>query len=133
MAHISPVILVPGITATYLRDEYQLPPDRVWGVLQHEYARVALHPDDPRFEAVEPARVRADSIFEVPYKEIIQELRFNLCPSEDQPVPVFPFAYDWRLPLDFIEKQFSDFVDEVIDRTKLIRYYAAEGYAEDPK
>ncbi|MGB8983590.1 MAG: hypothetical protein WCC12_17105 [Anaerolineales bacterium] len=95
-----PVIFVPGITGTYLRDEYQLSPERVWGVTGHDYARVALHPDAPRYEALEPARIRADSIFEVPYRELIQELRYNLCPSEDKPVPVFPFAYDWRLPLE---------------------------------
>ena len=59
MDYIPPVILVPGITGTYLRDEYRLPPDRVWSVLQHDFSRVALHPDDPRYEAVEPARVRA--------------------------------------------------------------------------
>lgn len=133
MNYIPPVIFVPGITGTYLRDEYQLPPDRVWGVTQHDYARVALHPDDPRFEALEPARVSADSIFEVAYKEIIQELRYNLCPSEDQPVPVFPFAYDWRLPLEIIEKQFAEFVEEVIDRTKLIRHYVEAGYGEQPR
>ena len=56
MDYIPPVIFVPGITGTYLRDEYQLPPDRVWGVIEHNFGRVALHPDDPRFEAVEPAR-----------------------------------------------------------------------------
>jgi pimeloyl-ACP methyl ester carboxylesterase len=133
MDYIPPVIFVPGITGTYLRDEYQLPPDRVWGVIEHNYARVALHPDDPRFEAVEPARVRPDSLFEVPYKEIIQELRYNLCHDEDQQVPVFPFAYDWRLPLDLIEKQFSDFVDEVVARTKLISHYVEAGYVDDPK
>ena len=132
MDYIPPVIFVPGITGTYLRDEYELPPDRVWGVLEHNYARVALHPDNPRFEAIEPARVRADSIFEVPYKEIIQELRYNLCPSDDQPVPVFPFAYDWRLPLQIIEKQFADFVEEVIARTKLISHYVEKGYPENP-
>ena len=132
MEYIPPVIFVPGITGTYLRDEYRLPPDRVWSILQHDFTRVALHPDDPRYEAVEPARVRPDSIFELPYKEIIQELRYNLCPSEDQPVPVFPFAYDWRLPLAIIEKQFAEFVEEVIDRTKLIAHYAQAGYAEDP-
>jgi pimeloyl-ACP methyl ester carboxylesterase len=133
MDYIPPVIFVPGITGTYLRDEYQMPPDRIWGVIEHNYARVALHPDDPRFEAMEPARVRADSLFEVPYKEIIQELRYNLCPSQDQPVPVFPFAYDWRLPLDILVKQFSDFVDEVVDRTKLLRHYAGAGYHDNPK
>jgi pimeloyl-ACP methyl ester carboxylesterase len=133
MDYIPPVIFVPGITGTYLRDEYQLPPDRVWGVIQHEYARVALHPDDPRFEAIEPSRVRADSVFEIPYKEIIQELRYNLCPSEDQPIPVYPFAYDWRLPLEIIEKQFSAFVEEVINRTKLMGHYVTTGYVENPK
>ena len=133
MDYIPPVIFVPGITGTYLRDEYQLPPDRVWGLTQHEFGRVALHPDDPRFEAMEPARVRADSLFEIPYKEIIQELRYNLCPSENQPVPVFPFAYDWRLPLEIIEKQFSNFVDEVVDRTKLIPHYVEAGYVENPR
>ena len=133
MDYIPPVIFVPGITGTYLRDEYQMPPDRVWGVIEHNYARVALHPDDPRFEALEPARVRPDSIFDIAYKEIIQELRYNLCPSQDQIVPVFPFAYDWRLPLQIIEGQFSDFVDEVVDRTKLILSYANAGYADNPK
>lgn len=132
MDYIPPVIVVPGITGTYLRDDYQLPPDRVWGLIEHDYVRVALHPDDPRFEALEPARVRADSIFEVAYKEIIQELRYNLCPSEEEPVPVFPFAYDWRLPLAMIEKQFADFIDEVIARTKLIRHYMDKGYGDNP-
>ena len=133
MAYIPPVIFVPGITGTYLRDEYQLPPDRVWGVIEHNYAHVALHPDNPLFEAMEPSRVRADSLFEVPYKEIIQELRYNLCTDEDHQVPVYPFAYDWRLPLDTIEKQFSDFVDEVVDRTKLISHYVEDGYLDNPK
>ena len=132
MDTIPPVILIPGITGTYLRDEYEIPPDRVWGLIEHNYVRVALHPDDPRYEALEPARVRADSIFEVAYKEIIQELRYNLCPTEEEPVPVYPFAYDWRLPLEIIEKQFADFIDEVIARTKLIRHYAEKGYAGNP-
>jgi pimeloyl-ACP methyl ester carboxylesterase len=133
MTYIPPVIFVPGITGTYLRDEYQLPPDRVWGVLEHNYARVALHPNDPRFEALEPARVRPDGVFEIAYKELIQELRYNLCTNEDEAVPVFPFAYDWRLPLEIIEQQFSAFVDEVIDRTMLIRHYATEGYDRNGK
>ena len=132
MDYVPPVIFIPGITGTYLRDDYELPPDRVWGLLEHNYVRVALHPDDPRYEALEPARVRADSIFEVAYKEIIQELRYNLCPTEEEPVPVYPFAYDWRLPLDIIERQFADFIDEVIARTRLIRHYAEKGYADNP-
>jgi pimeloyl-ACP methyl ester carboxylesterase len=133
MAYIPPVIVLPGITGTNLRDEYQMPPDVVWSLLQHEYVRVALHPDNPRYEALEPARVRADNIFDIAYKELIQELRYNLRQKEDKPVPVFPFGYDWRQPLDLIEEQFAEFVDEVIARTKLLRHYAEAGYADDPK
>lgn len=133
MDYIPPVIFVPGITGTYLRDDYQLPPDRVWGLIEHDYARVALHPDDPRYEALEPARIRADGVFEVAYKEIIQELRYNLCPTEEEPVPVYPFGYDWRLPLEILEKQLSEFVEEVIARTRLMRHYVEAGFAESPK
>lgn len=133
MAYIPPVIVLPGITGTNLRDEYQTPPDVVWSMLQHQYARVALHPDNTRYEALEPARVQADSVFDIAYKELIQELRYNLRPKEDRPVPVYPFGYDWRQPLDFIEARFAEFVDEVIERTKLIRHYADAGYAENPK
>jgi pimeloyl-ACP methyl ester carboxylesterase len=133
MAYIPPVIVLPGVTGTNLRDEYQTPPDVVWSMLQHQYARVALHPDNTRYEALEPARVQADSVFDIAYKELIQELRYNLRPKEDKPVPVYPFGYDWRQPLDLIEARFAEFVDEVIERTKLIRHYAEAGYADDPK
>jgi pimeloyl-ACP methyl ester carboxylesterase len=135
MAYIPPhpVIVLPGITGTHLRDEYQIPPDLVWGVLQKDYPRLALHPDDPRYEAQEPARIQSDSIFDVAYKELVQELRYNLSKSEDQPVPVYPFGYDWRQPLNAIEEQLAVFVDEVIERTKLLRHYAAAGYADNPK
>ncbi len=133
MAYIPPVIVLPGVTGTNLRDEYRTPPDMVWSLLQNEYARVALHPDNPRYEAREPARIQADSVFDIAYKEIIQELRYNLRLKEDKPVPVFPFAYDWRQPLDLIEKRFAEFVNEVIERTKLLRHYADDGYADNPK
>lgn len=69
MKNVPPVIVLPGISGTHLRDEYPLPPDRLWGMLQHEYARLSLHPDDRRNEAFEPARVRPDSVFEIAYKE----------------------------------------------------------------
>lgn len=52
-----PTIVVPGITASYLTDEYPLPPDTVWRVLTKEYERIALHPNDLRYEAMGPARV----------------------------------------------------------------------------
>ncbi len=128
MPLVDPVIVVPGITATYLRDDYRLPPEVVWSVMSKDFARSALHPDNLRYDMLEPARIRADQLFEVAYKELINELRYNLSPAEDQPVPVYPFGYDWRHPLEKIEADLADFIDEVIERTKLQRHYVADGY-----
>lgn len=134
MAYAAPVIIVPGITASQLRDEYVLPPDVVWSaILNKEYERIALHPDNVRFEAVEPARVTPDYIFEVAYKELVNELRYNLREEEDKAVPVFAFSYDWRQPLEMIEAQLAVFVAEVIERTKLLRHYYEAGYADRPR
>lgn len=133
MSFIAPVIVVPGITATYLRDAYPLPPEFVWTVLRKRYERVALHPDDHRYEALEPSRVEPDQIFPVAYEELIEELRYNLAEREDRPVPVYPFSYDWRQPLDAIEEKLGAFVNEVIDRTKLLKHYHRAGYGTDPR
>ncbi len=127
MATLSnPVIVIPGITANYLRDDYTVPPETVWSVLTKDYERASLHPDNVRYEAIEPARVQPDQLFEVVYKELIDELRHNLSPTQDQPVPVFPFAYDWRQPLKDTELQLKAFVDEVIARTRLLKHYDAD-------
>ena len=128
-----PVIVVPGVTATYLRDLYPLPPETIWAVIRKKFDRVQLHPDDTRYEARQPAIVRSDQLYEISYQELIEELRYNLSDREDDPVPVFPFSYDWRHPLHVIEAQLADFVDEVIDRTKLLPKYYAAGYGEAPK
>jgi pimeloyl-ACP methyl ester carboxylesterase len=133
MAIVHPVIVVPGITATYLRDDYPLPPELIWTVLSKDYERSALHPDNLGYEAREPARVRADQPFEVAYRELIEELRFNLREREAEPVPVYPFGYDWRQPLDRVEEVLTAFVDEVIERTKLLPHYHRQGYADDPR
>lgn len=129
----NPVIIVPGITATNLRDEYPISPETVWSVLSKDYSRVSLHPDNTRYEVNEPARILPDSLMSVAYKELIEELRYNLREKEDKAVPVYPFAYDWRQPLELIEKQLSSFIDEVIERTKLMRHYDKDGYSINPK
>lgn len=133
MAIVYPVIVVPGITATYLSDEYPLPPEIVWRILEKKYDRIALHPNDLRYEAIEPARLRPGQIFEVAYKEIVEELRYNLRSKEDEPVPVYPFSYDWRMPLDRIESLLDEFVGEVIQRTMLLRHYHKARFGDDPK
>ena len=127
----NPVIVVPGITATYLKDHYPVSPETVWAVLPHtkRYARVALHPDNPQYEAQEPARVLPDQLYEIAYRELIEELSYNLTPHESTPVPVYPFGYDWRQPLKQTENQLVDFIREVIERTRLTRHYNADGYS----
>jgi len=130
MALPDPVIVIPGITANYLFDNYPLPPDDIWTVLSLNYERAGLHPDDTRYEATEPALVRPGQLYEIAYKELVDELRHNLAPSSDQPVPVFPFSLDWRQPLETIEPQLRAFVDEVIARTALLPHYAKDKYAQ---
>ncbi|MCG3124064.1 MAG: hypothetical protein GIKADHBN_02505 [Phycisphaerales bacterium] len=129
----APVVFVPGITATYLADEYPIPPDLVWTVMTKDFQRIRLHPDNPRYETNQPARIVPGQIYEIAYKEIMAELRYNLSPREDQPVPVFAFGYDWRMPLDAIQRSLADFVSEVVDRTKLMRHYADDGYGDDAR
>ncbi|HPS63270.1 MAG TPA: alpha/beta hydrolase [Bacteroidales bacterium] len=133
MSQVYPVIIVPGITASSLRDQYQLPPDLVWSVMTKKYENIALHPDNYRYEAREPARVREDQVFEIAYEEMISELRHNLSESEDRPVPVYPFAYDWRQPLGLIVSRFEAFVEEVIERTKLMKHYHQPWFLDQPR
>ncbi len=129
---LSPVIVIPGITASTLRDEYALDAERVWTALRRRFERVALHPEDLRYERQEPARVVRGELFDIPYSELIADLRHDLSPAEDRPTPVFAFPYDWRQPLDRIEEELALFVDEVIDRTALLPHYHDAGYHKAP-
>ena len=114
-----------------LRDQYPIDPETVWSpvkLLIKSYDRITLHPSDVRYELIEPARVNADQVFALIYGEIIEELRHNLTRQADRPVPVYPFAYDWRQPLENVEEELVSFIDEVIGRTKLLRHYYKAGY-----
>lgn len=129
----SPVVVVPGITASDLHDEYELPPEAVWTTMRRKrHDRVTLHPDDQRYELREPARVAARGPFPLIYEEMIEELRDGLSEDQDGPVPVFPFGYDWRLPLDWTEERLAAFVLEVIDRTLLMKHYRDSAFADAP-
>lgn len=126
LAH--PTIFVPGWLGTTLEDEYRLPHEAVWSTLTRDFERATLHPDNLQFESIEPARVVPGQVHELGYKELIEELRHGLSPSEDEPVPVYAFKYDWRQPLVAAEAQLARFVEEVIERTKLLRHYDAAGW-----
>jgi pimeloyl-ACP methyl ester carboxylesterase len=125
-----PVIVVPGIIASYLRDDYPLPPEDIWTVLTKDFDRTQLHPDDVRYEAQEPAQVRPGQVYEIAYKELVEELRHNLREKRDRPVPVHAFAYDWRQPLAVTEVLLGAFIDEVIARARLLAHYHRAGYGE---
>src|SRR5258706_11853426 len=124
----NPVIVLPGVIATYLRDEYPLPPESIWEVLDSskQFERASLHPDNLALDAIEPARVVPGQIYEIAYKELVEELRHNLRRRPDQPVPVYPFGYDWRQSLEQACDQLGLFIDEVIARTQLLRHYNAD-------
>ena len=133
----SPVIFVPGITASDLHDEYELPPEAVWTtVLKRRAERVTLHPDNQRYELLEPARVAPRGPFPLVlvYEDLIEELRDGLSEDARGTVPVFPFGYDWRLPLARTEKRFAAFVEEVMGRTLLLKHYCDDkAFKERPR
>jgi pimeloyl-ACP methyl ester carboxylesterase len=129
-----PTIFLPGIMGSALRDEYAVSPESVWSpfkLIVKAYDRITAHPSDLRYELKEPSRIAPEKVFEFIYGELIEELRHNLSPQSDQPVPVFPFAYDWRQPLESTEARLSGFIDEVIDRTKLLKHYHDDGYGKN--
>ena len=129
-----PVVVVPGITASELHDEYELPPEVLWSAVRRKsHDRIALHPEDRRYELREPARVSPRGPLPLVYEELIEELRDELAEDLPGPVPVFPFGYDWRMPLDSTEERLAGFVAEAIDRTSLLRHYRDVGYARRPK
>jgi pimeloyl-ACP methyl ester carboxylesterase len=120
----NPVIVIPGITGSSLVDDYPLKADEIWTmVFNKEYERIALHPDDLRYEAEEPARVRAAQLFPV-YDDLIRALRHELTPRADRPTPVFAFPYDWRMDVRTTAGKLAAFVDEVLARTRLLKHYA---------
>ncbi|OFW14604.1 MAG: hypothetical protein A3F70_06675 [Acidobacteria bacterium RIFCSPLOWO2_12_FULL_67_14] len=123
----NPVIVIPGITATELIDDYPMTSDTVWSmVLNKEYERVALHPDDLTFEAIEPAHVFPGRAFSI-YDDLIRMLRHELSQAADKPTPVFAFPYDWRVDVQATAARLVAFIEEVLKRTALLRYYADAG------
>jgi pimeloyl-ACP methyl ester carboxylesterase len=135
-APCNPVIVVPGIKAVELTDEYPTERDAVWSVvasLRQDFKRLALHPDDRRYERIEPARIMPGPAFGLVYDQFIAALRHELSPAEDRPTPVHAFCYDWRRGLADVQAQLAAFIDEVIDRTLLLRHYWQSDYRRKPR
>jgi len=123
VAYQNPVVVIPGITASSLVDEYPLKTEQLWSmVFNKEYKRIALHPDDLRYEAIEPARVVRGEAFSI-YDDLIKALRHELSARADHPTPVFAFPYDWRRDISSTARELESFVDEVLARTRLLKHY----------
>ena len=70
---VYPVIFLPGITASELRDEYPVETERVWSLLRRNYERTRLHPDNPRYEAQEPAWDVPDDLQDTECREMLTD------------------------------------------------------------
>lgn len=129
-----PVVVVPGITATALVDQYPTDPETIWALIRpRAYERTALHPDDLRYEQREPAQVRPGEVFSIPYDELVKELRHDLTRNPAEPRPVHLFPYDWRQPLERTVRQLAAFIREVAERTALLRHYHDDRYGGSPR
>jgi pimeloyl-ACP methyl ester carboxylesterase len=119
-----PVIVVPGITASVLEDRYPIEPEEVWtAVLRKNFERITLHPDDLRYEAVEPARVGARNPMPLVYGDLVEALRHDLTKLREKPTPVFAFGYDWRKDCFESAQALESLIDEVLARTRLLPHY----------
>ena len=91
MKYQNPVIVIPGITGTSLTDEYPINPEAIWStLLDKNFERLALHPDNLRYEAREPARVvRGQVCIEVNFS-------WNQTAAE-VPLVLVPSSFDRRV------------------------------------
>ncbi len=152
---IDPVIFLPGITASSLSDRYSVPDKMVWNAATYafpvsyksRYDQIVMHPaNNFNYETDEPASIYPRSVFSIAYKEFFDVLRKELSRKNKKilekscnkkscnisgEVPVYPFPYDWRQPLENVELQLDKFVDEVIKRTKLMPDYNRVGWSGD--
>lgn len=69
--------------------------------------------------------MRASHALPLGYGELVKALREGLTQEPDRPVPVFPFAYDWRLDVFDSARRLGDFIREVLDRCRLLPHYPA--------
>ena len=90
-------------------------------------------PGRPAIRTSQPARVAPGGPAPPIYEKLIEELRDELSEVQEEPVPVFPFGYDWRIPLESTEKRLAAFVCEVIDRTRLVKHHRSDSeFCKDP-
>lgn len=127
-----PVVVVPGILGSALRDGYPVGTRPVWGHPFSSLARLGVHPGEPWREPW-PARVVPDGLLPSAYGEMLEELRHDLSPAADRPTPVYGWGYDWRRPLSAAEEELADFLEEVLERTALLPHFRHADWRREPR
>lgn len=120
-----PTIVLPGFATSTLVDLAMLPPKNIWQPLDFirppgkKMRAILPYPRHPRYSVAAQARIRAGFPFTALYKKLLHVLRVQLRGAAHDPL-VYPFAYDWRLPLELIEEELDRFIGEVIGRARLM-------------
>lgn len=126
---IFPIVVVHAVTAAGLDDRYLLNHKRVWSPINlalndyetvTPYPHTGVKPGEMRYEARQPALVRAGEPFGMIYDELVDDLRDELRYGPIPVQPVYPFAYDWRQDNFRSAEELRVFCDEVIARTNLM-------------
>jgi pimeloyl-ACP methyl ester carboxylesterase len=135
----TPIIVVHGNPASNLLDLYTTTPEGAYTLsrggwplhkpsFEKRFDRLPFHPDDQATtlnttgKAVVPARLRAINAFYLPYEDLVEQLKKDVG-WQDQPAPVFPFAYDWRFDTAVSAVALDDFVGEVLSITSRLPEY----------
>ena len=124
----TPVVVLHGGPASNLLDLYLTTPDEVFTLSRgtfhfpsqrKEWNRVPFHPDDESItlnttgKTITPARLAAINAFYLPYEDLVEALKTNVG-FPDDPAPVFPIAYDWRLDTLSTVPVLQGFIAEVL-------------------
>jgi len=124
----TPVVVLHGGPASNLLDLYLTTPEEVFTLSRgtfhfpsqrKEWNRVPFHPDDESItlnttgKTITPARLAAINAFYLPYEDLVEALKTNVG-FPDDPAPVFPIAYDWRLDTLSTVPVLQGFIAEVL-------------------
>ena len=122
---ICPTIILPGFATSTLVDRATLPSKKVWRPFdvvkpnKENMKKIVPYPHHPEHSADGSARIAADVPFVARYKKLCDDLRAELRKQTGH-TAVYPFAYDWRLPLELIEERLDRLIGEIIERTRLM-------------
>lgn len=122
-----PVIVVPAITASVLVDRHPMHPEVIWDPTplgRKDYARTTPNPLNPAVELQQPTLSDRERLADIAYDEMVTRLRNRWVDDVNVPAFVFPFAYDWRKPLEDLGDELIAFTESVVERCYCSGYYS---------